>query len=123
MRFCAAVGAFLVCAPISNAVAARAILPRVSTAGELAEMCAANPTQELGDAKINYCHGFAQGAVDVISHYQSAKKTFCFPKPTPTRTETMLQFSHWVHANPAHARFQAAAGLYQFLNERYPCGK
>lgn len=110
-----------VLAPAAHA--ARAVNLHAGTAGELAEMCAANPRQEMGDARINYCHGFAQGAVDVFIHFESEKKTFCFPKPTPTRTETLGQFVTWVRADPARARFQAAAGLYRFLQDRYPCGK
>src|SRR5690349_6886964 len=30
------------------------------TSGDLAELCGANPKDALGDAKINFCHGFAQ---------------------------------------------------------------
>ncbi len=115
--------ALAACALAPSAQAQRAINLHAGTAGELAEMCAANPRQETGDAKINYCHGFAQGAVDVFVHFEGEKKTFCFPKPTPTRTETLSQFVAWVRADPARARFQAAAGLYRFLQGRYPCGK
>ena len=101
----------------------RAISLHASTAGELADLCAANPRQEQGDARINYCHGFAQGALDVILHDAGDKKPFCFPSPTPTRTATLSEFVRWVRADPAHARFSAAGGLYRFVRERYPCGK
>ncbi|MGA9866198.1 MAG: Rap1a/Tai family immunity protein [Acetobacteraceae bacterium] len=108
----------------SSAVhAQRATVLHASTAGQLAELCAANPRQELGDARVNYCHGFAQGALDVILHDAGDKKPFCFPTPTPTRTATLAEFVRWVQADPAHARFSAAGGLYRFMQARYPCGK
>ena len=54
---------------------------RARTAGELAELCGANPKDPQADAKINYCHGFAQGAVDVELRQTGDKKPFCFPSP------------------------------------------
>lgn len=93
------------------------------TAGELAELCAANPAQGIGDARVNYCHGFAQGAVDVMLHDAGEKKPFCFPSPMPTRTETLSQFVRWVRADSSRASLAAAGGLFQFLRERYPCGR
>ena len=121
-RFLAAVaitGAVL--AP--SAHAQRATNLHTRTAGELAELCAANPRSGLGDAQVNYCHGFAQGAVDVMLHDAGEKKPFCFPNPTPTRTETLSQFVRWVRADSSRASLPAAGGLYQFLTERYPCGR
>jgi Rap1a immunity proteins len=121
-RFLAAVaitGAVL--AP--SAYAQRATNLHARTAGELAELCAANPRSGLGDAQVNYCHGFAQGAVDVMLHDAGEKKPFCFPNPTPTRTETLGQFVRWVRADSSRASLPAAGGLYQFLTERYPCGR
>ena len=47
------------------AQAQRALTLHVRTAGELAALCGANPHESGADAKINYCHGFAQGVVDV----------------------------------------------------------
>jgi hypothetical protein len=115
----ATVGAAL--APAAHAQRATNLHAR--TAGELAELCASNPREPLGDARVNYCHGFAQGAVDVMLHDAGDKKPFCFPNPTPTRTETLNQFVRWVRADSARASFQAAGGLFRFLTERYPCGK
>ena len=49
----------------SSAWAAQPITLRVRTAGDLAELCGADPKSPGADAKINYCHGFAQGVVDL----------------------------------------------------------
>ena len=37
------------------------------TTGDLVELCAATPDNALGTAAVNFCEGFAQGAVSVES--------------------------------------------------------
>ena len=54
----------LVAAPLATR-AAEPINLKVNTARDLAEICGTNPKEAAADAKINFCHGFAQGAVDV----------------------------------------------------------
>ena len=103
------------------ALAQRAIDIRARTAGDLADLCGANPKDPAGDAKINYCHGFTQGAVDVELRHTSDKKTFCFPTPAPTRTATLAEFVNWVRAMPAHRTESALDGFFHFLGERFPC--
>jgi Ssp1 endopeptidase immunity protein Rap1a len=118
-----AAAAVAVAALAPAAYAQRATTIHARTAGELAELCAANPAQGIGDARVNYCHGFAQGAVDVMLHDAGEKKPFCFPSPMPTRTETLNQFVRWVRADSSRASLAAAGGLFQFLRDRYPCGR
>ena len=103
------------------AQAQRPITLHVRTAADLADLCGANPKEAGADAKINYCHGFAQGVVDVELAKAGDKKPFCFPSPAPTRTATMAQFVDWTRALPAHASQGAVDGLMNFLGERYPC--
>ena len=59
---CAALAAVLLAFP---AQAQRGVNLQARTAGDLAELCGTNPKDPLGDAKINFCHGFAQGAINV----------------------------------------------------------
>jgi hypothetical protein len=99
--------------------AQRAINIHARTAGELAALCGARPGNPRADAGINYCHGFAQGVVDVL--LGGTTKPFCFPNPPPTRTATLAQFDDWVRAVPEHAQLPAAKSLAQFLGERFPC--
>jgi hypothetical protein len=94
---------------------------RVRTAGDLAELCGANPREPAADAKINYCHGFAQGAVDVELRRAGEKKPFCFPSPAPSRTATLTEFVNWARALPDHRNMNALDGLFSFLAERFPC--
>jgi hypothetical protein len=123
MRATALAAAALAFAFAPRADAARAVDLHARTAGQLAELCAANPNQGLGEARLNYCHGFAQGAVDVMLHDAGDKKPFCFPNPAPKRSETLGQFVRWVHADPARERMEAAGGLFRFLTAQYPCPK
>ena len=98
--------------------AQREIDLHVRSAGELADLCAANPRDAGADARINYCHGFAQGVVDVeLMH----GKPFCFPSPAPSRSATLHQFVEWVRASSQRGSASPVNGLMQFLTERYPC--
>ncbi len=122
MRLMLPIGAVMALILLSpTAHAQRAIALHARTAGELAQLCAANPRDQRGDAEINYCHGFAQGVADVLLGTAGANKPFCFPNPAPTRTATLTQFVEWVRASSDHASLPAARGLAQFLGERYPC--
>jgi len=103
------------------AEAQRATVLQARTAGELADLCAANPKEALGDAKINFCHGYIQGAIQTDIRRSEGKKAFCFPNPQPTRTETTNDFVKWVRASPDRKTPPAVEGLFQFLSERYPC--
>ncbi len=99
--------------------AQRAISLHARTAEDLAQLCAANPRTPIGDAQINFCHGFAQGVADTMIGL--LEKPFCFPQPPPTRTATLAQFVDWVKASPDHAKLPAARGFATFLRERFPC--
>jgi Rap1a immunity proteins len=105
----------------SAAWAAQPLTLRVNTASDLAELCGANPKDTAADAKINYCHGFAQGAVDVELRRAGDKKPFCFPSPSPSRSATLTEFVNWVRALPEHRSLNALDGLFRFLGERFPC--
>ena len=105
----------------SGAWAAEGITIRTNTAGELAENCGVNPREPGADARLNFCRGFAQGAIDVELHNAGDKKPFCFPSPSPSRAETMNQFVSWVRAMPDRRSLPSAEGLFKFLAERFPC--
>lgn len=114
----AVLAAILIAPP---AQAQRATNIQARTAGELADLCAANPKDPLGDARINFCQGYAQGALSTELRHTEGKKLFCFPSPPPTRGATMAQFVDWVRALPDHKSLPAAEGFFRFLGERFPC--
>jgi hypothetical protein len=114
----AALAAVLLAFP---AQAQRGVNLQARTAGELAELCGTNPKDPLGDAKINFCHGFAQGAINVELRHIEGKKPFCFPSSPPSRSATMSEFVNWVRSMPEHKSLNAVDGFFQFLGERFPC--
>ena len=101
--------------------AQRGINIRTNTAGELAELCGANPREPGADARINFCHGFAQGAIDVARQHLGDRKLFCFPPSPPSRNATMQEFVSWVRGAPNRRDTPSVNGLFQFLGERFPC--
>jgi len=103
------------------AQAQRGVSLQARTAGDLAELCAANPKDPQGDAKINFCHGFAQGAITTELRHSEGKRPFCFPSSPPSRSATMGEFVDWVKALPEHRTPPAVDGFFQFLGERFPC--
>jgi Rap1a immunity proteins len=105
----------------TDAWAAREIDIRAQTAGDLAELCGAKPGEAAADAKINFCLGFAQGALDVDLHYAGDKKPFCIPRPGPSRRETMTQFARWVGEASDRRSMPAAAAVVRFMGDRFPC--
>ncbi len=107
--------------PLAAQAAPRAIDLHARTAGDLAKLCAASPREASGDAKINYCHGFAQGVVDTALHYTRDHKVFCLPDPAPKRSTTLQEFVKWVQDKAERGRMAAAGGLVRFLHDRFPC--
>jgi hypothetical protein len=113
--------AALLAAPLSigSAQAQQAVSLHARNAGELAGLCTANPRDPTGPAQLNYCDGFAQGAVDVELRHATTKP-FCIP-PGTKREVTLHEFATWVRAVPSRASDDATSGLFRYLAERYPC--
>src|ERR1700722_4457008 len=107
------VAAMLIAVPlgIGTARAQQAVSLHVRTAGDLAEMCTANPREPTGLAQLNYCSGFAQGAVDVEFGHAGSKKPFC-PPPSVKREVTLREFAGWVRAVPSRASDNPTSGLF-----------
>lgn len=96
------------------------------TTGDLVELCDPHADTPMDEAAVNFCQGFAQGAVTVEMMHDSGSKTmklFCLPNPLPSRNEAMAAFVVWARAVPERLDTPAADGLMRFLGEKYPCGK
>jgi hypothetical protein len=121
MKSLAAAAALATVLVVVPAAAQRGVSLQARTAGELADLCGTNPKDPLGDARINFCHGFAQGAMTVELRHPEGKKPFCFPSPPPNRTSTMNEFVNWVRGSPDRRTLNSVDAFFQFLGERYPC--
>ena len=95
-----------------------------NTTGDLVELCTAIPGNVVGTAAVNFCEGFAQGAVLVEMQNQAAfrgPKLFCMPNPPPSRNETLSEFVVWARASADRLAQSSTDGLFRFLSERYSC--
>ena len=95
-----------------------------NTTGDLVELCAAIPDNGMGTAAVNFCEGFAQGAVLVEMQNQAAfrgPKLFCMPNPPPSRNQALSEFVNWARSSPDRLAQSSTDGLFRFLSERYPC--
>jgi hypothetical protein len=94
------------------------------TTGDLVELCTATPDSAIGTAAVNFCEGFAQGAVLVEMQNMAAfrgPKLFCMPNPPPSRNEALSEFVNWARGSPDRMAATSTDGLFRFLSERYPC--
>jgi hypothetical protein len=77
-------------------------------------------------AAVNYCTGFASGAISVEVEIDAAAgkpRLFCIPNPAPTYDQTRAEFAAWLVNNPNRGDEKPANGLFAFLADRYPCPK
>src|SRR6516165_3291196 len=95
-----------------------------ATTADLVELCTASPDNALGTAAVNFCEGFAQGAVLVEMQNMAAfrgPKLFCMPNPPPSRDQALSEFINWARSSPDRLAQSSTDGLFRFLSERYPC--
>lgn len=99
----------------------------LTNAADLALLCGAKPDGAVGTAALNFCHGFARGAVAAHLQREAASrrplKLFCFPSPSPAPGPTLDAFAAWVKENPAQGNQKPVDGLFHFLGMKFPCGK
>ena len=94
------------------------------TTGDLVELCTATPDNGIGTAAVNFCQGFAEGAVEVELQNQVAfrgAKLFCMPNPPPSRNQALSEFVAWARSSPDRLAQSSTDGFFRFLSERYPC--
>jgi hypothetical protein len=106
---------------VAPAQAAQPISLKANNAGELADLCVPNPREPGSDAKINFCSGYAQGALDATRRRAEETKKYCFPSNAPSRRVVMTEFAKWVRNQPDRQSQPAADTLFNFFGERFPC--
>ena len=107
---------------VAGARAAQPVSLSANTAGQLAELCTAPPLKPGADAKVNFCRGFAQGAITVELAHAGDKKPFCFPDAGAVagqNHEPVRRLGEG-RARPRRSAPSTEA-LFRFLGEQYPC--
>ncbi|MDR3539266.1 MAG: Rap1a/Tai family immunity protein [Acetobacteraceae bacterium] len=96
------------------------------TVGQLVALCTAAKDDPMMTASVNYCHGFAEGAVIVETAHaaqRGGRKLFCLPNPPPASDAELAGFVSWANATPARLEQPAVDGMFLYLATKYPCGK
>jgi Rap1a immunity proteins len=94
------------------------------TVRDLIAICAPEPSDPMMTAAVNFCHGYAEGAVDVEEAHEAqrgSRKLFCLPTPPPPRGSELGSFIAWANEQPARLDMPAIDGLFIYLAGRYPC--
>jgi hypothetical protein len=97
---------------------------QLRTTADLVELCSAQPSESLGTAALNFCHGFGVGVFRVLQEQQMAERSrhlFCMPSPQPTRNEALASLLQWTKANPQQLTTPPQDGIVMFLSQQYPC--
>jgi hypothetical protein len=98
----------------------------IRNAGDLVELCAADPAETLYDDAINFCHGFASGAWQyhqAQANGPQGRRLVCPPEPMPKRAEAVAMFVTWARSHPEHMSEPAVETLFRFLIEKWPCAE
>jgi hypothetical protein len=99
---------------------------KLQTTGDLVELCSAAPSDPMGTAALNFCHGFALGVFRVLDEEASAQRMhrmFCAPTPGPSRTQAIAAFVQWANANPSVMTQRPANGVLTYLEQTFPCSR
>jgi hypothetical protein len=94
------------------------------TVRDLIEICSPAKDDPIMTAAINYCHGFAQGAViveEAHEEHRDVRKLFCLPSPPPPSGSEITRFIAWANALPSRLDEPAVDGMFIYLAETYPC--
>jgi hypothetical protein len=108
----------------ANAVVTQDNFPPKTTA-DLVALCTAKQQDPLAVAAVNFCQGFAEGAVEIVLSYSAASpqshRPFCLPAPAPSLDQAASDFASWAGSDPSRLQKPAAVGLITYLIDRYPC--
>jgi hypothetical protein len=98
---------------------------QLRTTSDLVELCSAAPSDPMGTAALNFCHGFALGVYRVLEETNAAAqrtgKMFCMPDALPSRNQAITDFLQWAKATPAVMSQNPADGVTSYLASKYPC--
>ena len=95
-----------------------------NTVRDLIAICSADKNDPMMTAAVNFCHGFAVGAVIVEEAHEAqrgARKLFCLPNPPPPRGSELSTFIGWANEQPTRLDMPAIDGMFIYLAGKYPC--
>ena len=95
-----------------------------NTVRDLIAICSADKNDPMMTAAVNFCHGFAEGAVIVEEAHEAqkgARKLFCLPAPPPPRGSELTTFIAWANEQPTRLDMPAIDGMFIYLAGKYPC--
>ena len=94
------------------------------TVRDLIEICSPDQNDPMLTAAINFCHGFAEGAVSVEEAHETqkgARRLFCLPTLRPPRGSELSSFIAWANEQPARLDMPSIDGMFIYLAGKYPC--
>jgi hypothetical protein len=97
---------------------------QLRTTSDLVELCSTAPSDPMGTAALNFCHGFALGVYRVLAEENAASRMgrlFCVPEPMPSRNQAIGDFVQWAKATPTVMSQDPADGMASYLASKYPC--
>ena len=95
------------------------------TVQDLIAICSPAKDDPMMTGSINYCHGYAEGAVIVeMAHARQphGRKLFCLPDPPPPSGTELGNFIAWANEDPSRLQQPAIDGMFMYLAQKYPCG-
>jgi hypothetical protein len=96
------------------------------TVRDLIAICSPAKDDPMMTAAVNYCHGYAEGAVIVESAHgaqRRGRRLFCLPNPPPASGAELSSFVAWANEEPSRLDQPAVDGMFLYLAQKYPCGK
>lgn len=93
----------------------------VADAQDLVDICSTTTSDPLYGPAIAFCHGYAVGAWQF--YLGLGRKFVCPPDPTPARQKILQDFLAWAKGHSQYMKDNAAATLFKFLEEEFPCRK
>jgi hypothetical protein len=126
LALCATVFSATVAATSAQAALTRDQFPPRTT-GDLIALCSAGKDDPMMTAALNFCQGFAEGAVEMALSYEATgrqdRQPFCLPTPRPTHDQALAQLVAWANADPKRLEEPPVVGLIRFLIQQYPCSR
>ena len=98
---------------------------RSGTAGDMADLCGAAPSDPMYGAGVGWCHGFmlavGQYHASIAARRTAGHPLFCLPDPSPTFDQLRTAFVAYVRGNPQVQNERAVDGFVRFAVATYPC--